>query len=419
MNSRIELSITPAYCPTWGLWEGIREIAQNWLDQRDRPLEDDEVTPRAVTDTVKYAEETHVLQFTNLNAEVTPADIALLGETDKADTGERGHWGEGVKLACLALFRAGHGVAIHSGTALYRTAIRHSEAFDTDVLMFDRSSDASYLNGVCVSIFNVAPEDWEQARHRLIPLRAMAPTVHEATSGQVLLDDPDRGDIFHKGIFVTHDDKLPRGYNFTTNQIKLDRDRSMVRGFDLQWHASAMESDLLKADVTTGEDMLERLEAGGTEVAHADNFLGEGRAKVEQAFEDKYGKDHIPGPTDAGLKGVTVPYALREVLSSYRAKKVTAAAEEPVECHGEVDPGHQEVLTSVTYLLKDAGHPVDVHLVSFADPNAKSAFRDGKVLVSISTLSSQREFLKAVVSAIQVDDADVYTDIIAQQKGWK
>ena len=415
---KIELSLTKDYCPSWGCWEGIREIIQNWLDQRDRTAHAERPTTQKA-DTVEWRDGR--LVATNHYCELHAADLGLLGRTDKTPGEDRGQWGEGLKIGVLALLRAGHGVTIDSGECQWVASIDRSNTFEEDVLMFTQRLKSVALNGVRVTIDNVNESEWGSYRDRFLDLRPGSCVAHPVPGGSVLMGPEERGRVYHKGILVCEKgDDLAHGYNFTEH-VRLDRDRSMVNDFDLKWHASQMEAYLLSNGVTTGEEMLERLEAGGTEVHFAGQVLDPGgRKKVAEAFESKYGDDAIAGGDEAGLKGITTPPALREIMSEHRARAVEAATSEPIGVYQPLTltDNEQQTLNMVLFALEEAGHTQPFELVAFADPAARCVWRGGKVLVSMSCLESPNLLLRKFVGAMQVDDAEVYSAIVAQSRGW-
>ena len=408
---RIEVSITKDYCPTWGIWEGIRELVQNWLDQRDRNRDGPE-------DTIAHGGTT--LTLTNWGCSLSPAALGLLGHSDKGEN-DRGQWGEGLKVGCLALVRAGHGVTIDSGADRWTAVLEESATFGEPVLAFTRVPHSG-PGGVHVTVHGVSASQWGEYLARFLELRSGGLRAHPVPgSGQVLLDEEERGRVYYKGILVEeHGDQLAHGYNFTRG-LRLDRDRCAVNSFDLKWHTSQMEAALLQDDVVTGAEALERLEAGGTDTTYVCSFLGpDASEKVAEAFVEKYGDNAIPGEDRAGLKGVTVPTPLAEVLRPFRARKVMEAEQAPTGVYQPLSlrPEEQDRLNAVLFALEGAGHTVPFELVSFADPATKSVFRDGKVHVSVSELTSSAAFLRAFVAGMQEDPAEVYSALVAAARGW-
>ena len=55
------------------------------------------------------------------------------------------------------------------------------------------------------------------------------------TRGRALLDPKYKGNIYVKGLYVCNRDFLEYGYDLAPDLLKLDRDRSLVDSFDLQY----------------------------------------------------------------------------------------------------------------------------------------------------------------------------------------
>lgn len=409
---RIELSLTADYCPSWGVWEGVRELVQNWLDQRDARSD-----KGLLKDTVECVGGELVL--TNWYCELHPSDLGLLGASNKVE-GARGRWGEGLKIGALALLREGKTVCIRTDRWEYRATIEQSTTFEAPVLTFTRHAGREPIDGVQVVVGGYTASMWNEDRARFLDLQPCTRTA-KTCHGEALLDPAFCGKIFCKGVYVCTRDNLSHGYNFDAG-LELNRDRDMVSDFNLRWKAALVERELLKDGHKTPEETLAALERGSDEVHHLASTIYSGdKAALVEAFESKYGPNAIVGDAEAGLTGIQAPRAMQEMLSQHRADKLAAQVS---EVQGEVHPGtllhdEQERLNAVLFALEAAGHQVSVQLAVFAHPNARSILKNGLVMVSVSTLTSRVEFLKAVVSAMPVDDADVYAAIVAASRGWE
>ena len=93
--SKVILTISDKYVPTWGLEEIIREIVTNALDG--------EAVGHKMS--IGYSKRTRTLKVSNEGAKLDKA-VLLLGHTTKLDVeNQRGQFGEGLKLALLAAAR--------------------------------------------------------------------------------------------------------------------------------------------------------------------------------------------------------------------------------------------------------------------------------------------------------------------------
>lgn len=159
---KFELTIKTTYMPEWGIWEGLRELAQNGRDAEvefDAPL------------TVRHRKESMTLVIENDGC-VLPYEALLLGHTSKTSRPDLiGKFGEGLKLGILALVRAGCEIKIRSGSEVWVPSIQRSEKFKADVLTFDIQKGREPKNRVAIEVANVSEEAWQALQDKLLFLR--------------------------------------------------------------------------------------------------------------------------------------------------------------------------------------------------------------------------------------------------------
>jgi hypothetical protein len=96
------LPLSPDYVSHWGLWEAVREIYQNALDEVEAPS----------LAQIRFSDD--ALYISTPTGKLTP-DTLVLGKTSKRNKSQsRGKFGEGYKLALLVLARLGHRVTIRT-----------------------------------------------------------------------------------------------------------------------------------------------------------------------------------------------------------------------------------------------------------------------------------------------------------------
>ena len=201
---KLELSINVKYVPKWGAWEGIREFVSNGKDAE---------TEFSAPLTVSHLNGT--LRIENDGARLT-REALLFGTTTKAGRADQiGAFGEGIKLAALALVRSGRSVKIRTGDEVWTAEISRSERYDADVLKFDCVGGRDNKNRVRVEIDNVTDQDWKDLRSRFLFIDKPRDKEIVATSrGDLLLGERFAGKLYVKGIFVQSDPRLTFGYNF-------------------------------------------------------------------------------------------------------------------------------------------------------------------------------------------------------------
>ena len=252
---KFTLPISPEYVAHWGLWEAVREIYQNALDEASA---DKECEAR-----IDYLDYNSVLRISTSKGNLT-TDSLVLGKTSKKDDQtQRGKFGEGYKLALLVLARSvDHDVTVYTERERWLVKIEHDDTFNSSVLNIYADSYLSQ-DGTMFAIGNVTPAEWLMIQANIRPQTESFDTVLE--------DEKEKGRIYVGGLYVSTVKRYVCGYAFRPGVIKLDRDRGMVDGFDLAWQTSKL---------WTGRGhsarLSELLEAEAPDVEYVENHVSEG-----------------------------------------------------------------------------------------------------------------------------------------------
>jgi len=315
---RVELSIKSTYLPTWGAYEGVRELLQNGRDaeiELSAPL----MVRHRKPDTLVICNEGAVL----------PHEALLMGHTSKADRSDLiGHWGEGMKLGLLALVRAGHVVKIRSGAEVWTPTIERSERFHADVLVFDIATGREPKERIAIEVGGISAEDWTAMKRGFLFLHGTQLGEHVTVDeGTLLLDEAHKGRVYVKGIFVAAHPDLTYGYDLADATI--DRDRKMVEKYDLQYRTQRIWRQALAArpDVITAFGRLlaeDKADVQGIESYNATNLPDAAKQAVVADFQAKHGASALPVATFAesadiehlGKRGIVCPKPLRAVLEA-------------------------------------------------------------------------------------------------------
>ena len=161
----VSLSLTEDYAPSWGVWEGTRELLQNWHDgclenaaaagccsvhwesqaREVRPehslerFEAISVDGRSVG-TAVYDPQRERLMLVNRDVGLQ-RHVLLLGSSRKALAAESiGQFGEGMKVGALALLREGRRVEMTTRGEHWLWTRREDPAFGVRVLSVEVSS---------------------------------------------------------------------------------------------------------------------------------------------------------------------------------------------------------------------------------------------------------------------------------------
>jgi hypothetical protein len=350
---KFTLPISPDYVAHWGLWEAVREIYQNALDEQTRD-------PKRVA-TIEHDPVNASLRIHSARGRLKTKSL-LLGATTKAvDKNQRGKYGEGYKLAALVLGRLKHGVSIRSGVEMWSPQIEYSEQYDANVLTITVENAAESNDGVTFTIFDVKPAQWAKLKKNILDFA-------DKDSDAILLEPYQKGRIYVGGLYVTTLKDYVCGYAFKPGTITLNRDRDMVNDFDVSWETSRLWTR------RGGTKCNELLEAEAPDVAHVDSHAYVSSPIVSSYsgyFHSRHGasaypvssQEEIEKATRAGFKWVLVPKTVQALLGKLKSyfipdvaspvaklrawrKKWIGHLPEPARIDldaiiGELDPEHQ------------------------------------------------------------------------------
>lgn len=312
---KIEMTIGKNYVD-WSLWEAIRELMQNGLDAKKDGHEF----------SVTYVEKDKMVRLVTKGATLEPRTL-LVGYTSKRGrTDQLGRFGEGYKLALLALVNSGHRTVIRTGADKWVPEVAPSEKFGGEmVLVIDvQKGVVKERNAIEIEVADVEPADWESLQRKLLFLLAATDTV--ATSkGAVIFDESKRGHIYVGGIFVQQVGNYVCGYDLPPNVAKIDRDRRLIDGWDLSNVTATIWNEAvdLRPDLIEMVDRLMRENKPDVEhLRYTWNTGNKLREKMAARFRETFGENAIPvrQPQEMeeaafyGKRGIVVPEAMLEVL---------------------------------------------------------------------------------------------------------
>lgn len=411
--AKIQLTLSTGYVPTWGAWEGVREVVQNALDAHD---DGHELSVKHSGDTLRVASDGVKLD----------ANVWLLGTSSKDSSKHRGHFGEGLKLGVLALVRAGHSVKIVNDDESWTPRIEESEAFDgADVLaIYTRSRKPT--GKFVVEIGGISREAWAELKPRFTFL-VQPEDVVSTYYGNVLLDPDLKGKVYVKGIFVETKSGLSAGYDLM--HASTDRDRRMVDAWDIKYHmARAWEEAMTHEDARTDAKVMEMLKAGAEDVAEfgsSYNGLSELVAgKIAASFVAEYGDDALPVTSMAdsreaahmGKRGVVVPEsfarAIKNVVGSLESvREAFKTAVSHVYSWDDLSDAEQNIYTDALVMVETAADALGfasveprLSIVDFSDPSLNGLHEGtGGIKLARKLLADFDETLRVLVHEVAHD----------------
>ena len=404
---KIPLTIKTSYLPTWGVWEGLRELVQNGKDSEtelNAPL-----TVDWLNNTVRIENEGCTL----------PLKALLLGHTTKADDPRTiGKFGEGFKFACLALVRAGHEVKIRTGEEVWAPSLEDSELFGEKVLTFDVQGGRKPSNRVRVEVSGIDKETWQSLKQRFLFLSKVKGDRVETPAGTLLMGADYIGRIFVKGIYVGQDVSLQYGYDFVDGEI--DRDRKMVESYDKQNRIRRIWSEAL----ANRPDLIKRfnnlLQAQAEDTRGIDDYTAfylpkDLTAQVAAEFTSVYGSEAVPVANiqesaeigHLGKRGIVVPRALKAVLATVFGStetiknKLRHEVETQLSWHDLTEVEQTNLTEAIDLVGKVEPLTLDVvDVVIFRDAGLLGLFNEGRVQIAKKQLTEFEMALETLIHEV-------------------
>lgn len=229
-----ELAISPNYVKDWGLQAAIREIIQNSLDQ-SHTNPDNEMLFR-------YDPSLQLLEIGNKTSSLDMSTL-VLGNTSKDKSPELiGKFGEGYKLALIVLLRLGKAVTIYNNPSVWTPSIVQSDNFKTPVLNINVVKyrfKSLPEQDLIFKISGISLTEYEETVSATLPFQDVGPVIKH-DYGQILLEERYKGNVYVKGLLVTHIDKLAYGYDLLPQHLTIGRDRDLVNQYDIYYKTSYM-----------------------------------------------------------------------------------------------------------------------------------------------------------------------------------
>ena len=287
----------------WGISEGIRELLQNSIDAETKGF----------LSQIHYDPGKRLLEITSIGASL-PLETLLIGYTTKrGDVEAVGQFGEGFKLGCMSLLKAGLYVEILNQDQLWRPAIRESVNFPgQEVLVFDifsEDDDCSELlfddfrsNGLTFYVRGLDDISWQTNRKNFLMFEPRHKYLSFETPFGEVIEMADRakkdeftGKIYVNGILVEAitDEVFNFGYNFSPGHISVDRDRRMVDRHKLKGVIGKMWNYLAVKDehFSMFETMLVNNSADVSDFRYSWTATADLKKKIYASFIRNYGEN--------------------------------------------------------------------------------------------------------------------------------
>lgn len=312
---KYELSISADYVPSWGVVEGVREFFQNAIDEETRDSSNKMM--------LAYDADREVLQIGNKHSELDIKSL-LFGNTTKDKDAEMiGNHGEGYKIATVVLLRNNKKVTFYNycRREIWRPRLVKSKKYG-GVLVPTFFVETSAIwekvpeHSLIIEIGGITSEEYDQIKRANLHLQEDYERVH-TMYGDILKDERFIGKVFVGGLYICNEPRLEIGIDFKPCYVRLERDRSMVNSFDVQWYASRMmeqakDAELLKNSLCSYSGYYICHECVPMDLKNeiAEDFINEYGAKAVPVSN----QEDMEGMKKRGYKPVIVSKSKKEVI---------------------------------------------------------------------------------------------------------
>ena len=234
MNNLISYGIGESYLKDWGYNEALREIYQNFIDygaysERVIQLHNNRVLVSLANDYVPES-----LEFLQIGKSIKDNDNAI------------GKHGEGLKMAFLVFLRNNSHIKIQYQKALIKPIWIEQLIGKTLGIQFYISKQTQ-LNFTISFICPV--EIFESFRQNIIQTEDI---IFKSNYHGSIVNKP-VGNLYSGGLFVTNLKNLKKSYDISPKLLSLDRDRRIPSSFEVSYHTSKINEDLLKKETDEAE----------------------------------------------------------------------------------------------------------------------------------------------------------------------
>ena len=422
--SKLELTISPDYVRSWGIWEAVRELIQNAIDSHEAGHE--------MEITYNKNREQPTLQIVNRGV-VLDKSTLLLGNTSKSgNPNARGQFGEGYKLAWLTLLRSNHQIWVRSGHERWIPKIEFSDTYNSNLLTVDVAKTNTFESDYRVEIRGLAECDWLAIKERfLFPpfVSVKEKEMIDLGGSKILLSRQLRGHLFVKGIWVGD---LPGKYwfGYDLGSLKLDRDRRLADPWDLKYAIKNVLNDAAQQNKINSEDLWDLFQGDQWEESRIIMDMGDFgteslAAKISEHFKKLNGEGSEIVPVESmqesiqaqhfGLKGIVVPKPIKRLVEQKEGKFEDRRSQKALDIKDRfgvesLSPEEIDNFTWAVDLLRriQIDHPVVI--VEFFGEKVMGTFNNGEVSVAKKILVDRKELISTIVHEIahhQGDDGSV------------
>ena len=293
---KYELSISADYVPEWGTTEAIREFFQNSIAEETRDTNNKLF--------FHYDSKNQTIRIGNKHSDLDIKTLLFGVTTKNKDSAMIGNHGEGYKIATIVLLRLGKTVIFQNycRREIWKPRLVKSRRYGGALVpTFFVEQEAVWKkvpeHSLIIEVSGITLEDYQKIHDSNLHLQEGY--SHRDTSyGAVLDDEENKGRIFVGGLFICKESRLKDiGIDFKPKVVRLERDRSMVNSFDVQWYAARMIEELKDTEITK-----HALNSYSGIYINSYNIPRELKDEITEEFINEHGMKAVPVSIQADMK---------------------------------------------------------------------------------------------------------------------
>lgn len=246
--------ISSIYCQKWGLKEGLRELIQNQRDELINILGKENIETQALNNyefnffkkgttehygSIRYDTFRQILSLEN-KGKLETFNLLLGGTTrdPRNNSSITGQFGEGLKIAAIALLRQNKTLSIINTDQVWRFSLKNDNNFirngQPEKCLFwrwEEYNNPQNAGKVIVEIRNITLDEWKDIIDNYLWLASKVKKlgiINAGKYGDIILNPEFKDRIYSRGVFVTKSSGVGFGYNL---DLPLDRDRNCITNY--------------------------------------------------------------------------------------------------------------------------------------------------------------------------------------------
>jgi len=216
-------NISLKYCGDWDIWEAIRELSQNTLDELD--------------ELPSFEYSTEGLTVRDNGEGITLKQLCLLGISEKKSTEARGKYGEGLKIALTIFVRKGYTVRVKSKNFI--CLVDKTIKFNEQVLRYRYEENGENIEGTEITILGYRDKVNFADRFNV---NGNKEVLFQYGNDMMIKEDTPK--LYVKNIFVkdlTEDKAL---FSYDLSDVPLERDRNIPNTYYVKWYIGGLIEEI-------------------------------------------------------------------------------------------------------------------------------------------------------------------------------